>query len=44
MCLYLADLYTNTVCWHHCWTNIHTLSDLFALMSLLARCFTVLIH
>jgi len=30
MCLYLADLYTNKVCWHHWWTNIYNLSDLFA--------------
>jgi len=44
ICLYLADLYTNKVCWHHFCTNIHNLSGLFALMCLLARCYTVLIH
>ena len=32
------------LCWHHCWTNIHNLSDIFAWVCLLARCYTVLIQ
>jgi len=43
MGLYLADLYTHKVCWHHWWTNIHNLSDLFVWICLLSRCYNELI-